>query len=163
MIEILSLTCQSDNTPQDHKEGGRRVDQNYPTENLLRQNRSFADENCCHLARILTYQGEGKRKETISKHADLRRKGWLEKTVVELRLHHVLAILTDWKNEMLPPRSLVLIVTIIDPTLKRGFYVMGRGRLLSSSIMLEACQHKAAYAYSPRQLQKLPQILGLHR
>ena len=43
MIEILSLTCQSDNTPQDHKEGGRRVDQNDPTENLLRQNRSFGN------------------------------------------------------------------------------------------------------------------------
>ena len=114
------------------------------------------------MARILTYQGEGKRKETISEHADLRRKGWLENTIVELRLHHVLAILTDWKNEMLPPKSLVLTVTIIDPTLKRGFYVMG-GDLLRSSIMLEACQHKAAYAYSPRQLQKLPQILGLHR
>ena len=37
------LTCQSDDTPQDHKEGGRRVDQNYPTENLLRQNRSFGN------------------------------------------------------------------------------------------------------------------------
>ena len=88
-------------------------------------NGSKFDENCCYLARILTYQREGKRKETISKHADLRRKGWLENTILELRLHHVLAILTDWKNEMLPPRSLVLTVTIIDPTLKRGFYVMG--------------------------------------
>ena len=73
----------------------------------------------------MTNQGEGKRKETISKHADLRRKGWLENTVVELRLHHVLAILTDWKNEMLPPRSLVLIVTIIDPTLKEGILCYG--------------------------------------
>ena len=35
MIEFQFLTRQSYDTPQDHKEGGRRVDQNDPTENLL--------------------------------------------------------------------------------------------------------------------------------
>ena len=49
------------------------------------------------------------------------------------------------------------------PHLEKGILCHGGGELLSSSIMLEACQHKAADAYSPRQLQKLPQILGLHR
>ena len=89
LFSCQHLTCQSDDTPQDHKESGWRVDQNDPTENLLRQNRSFGnrrdqsieivDENCCYLARILTYQGEGKRKETISEHADLRRKRLVRK------------------------------------------------------------------------------------
>ena len=39
------LTCQSDDTPQDHKESGWRVDQNDPTENLLRQNQSFGNRS----------------------------------------------------------------------------------------------------------------------